>query len=492
MTSPDLLLAIDQGTSSTRAIVFDRAGAVVATAQRPLTQHYPQDGWVEHDAEEIWRATVAVCREAVAGIPPDRFAAAGITNQRETCLLWDRATGQPIHNAIVWQDRRGAEMCRTLETAGHADLVRSTTGLRLDSYFSATKIAWLLDNEPGARAQAEKGDLAFGTIDTFLLWRFTAGRIHATDATNASRTMLFDIHNQSWSAELCTLFGVPQAVLPDVQDCTADFGVMDPDILGFSLPICGIAGDQHAALVGQGCVQPGLAKATYGTGCFVLSNEGPTPPPTDNALLTTLAYRINGETTYATEGSAFNAGTAVAWLRDTLGIVHSNAKTETLARSLPDNAGVYFVPAFTGLGAPYWEPAARAALTGMTRDTGPAHLARAALEAAAYQTNDLLAASSKPPTALRVDGGMARNDWFAQFLADLLGIPVARPAVTETTAWGAAVLAGLQCGLFASLDDVGEAWQAADTFTPSISDAQREKLLLGWRRAVAQVRAGVD
>ena len=492
MTTADHLLAIDQGTSSTRAIVFDRAGTVVATAQRPLTQHYPRDGWVEHDAEEIWRATVAVCREAVAGIPPDRIAAAGITNQRETCLLWDRTTGQPIHNAIVWQDRRGAEMCRTLDAAGHADLVRSTTGLRLDSYFSATKVAWLLDHVPGARAQAERGELAFGTIDTFLLWRFTAGQHHATDATNAARTMLFDIHTQCWSDALCTLFDVPPALLPEVRDCTTDFGAMDADILGFSLPICGIAGDQHAALVGQGCVQPGLAKATYGTGCFVLTNEGPTPPPPDIALLTTLAYRIGGETTYATEGSAFNAGTAVAWLRDTLGIVHSNAETETLARSLPDNAGVYLVPAFTGLGAPYWAPAARAALTGMTRDTGPAHLARAALEAAAYQTNDLLATCGQPPTALRIDGGMARNDWFAQFLADLLGIPVARPAVTETTAWGAAVLAGLQCGLFPSLDEVGHAWQAADTFAPSIDDAQREKLLAGWHRAVAQVRAGVD
>ena len=490
MAAPDLLLAIDQGTSSTRAIVFDRAGAVVATAQRDLPQHYPQDGWVEHDPEDIWTATVAVCRDAVADLPPYRLAGAGITNQRETCLLWDRATGKPIHNAIVWQDRRGADMCDALTAAGHAATIRGATGLVLDSYFSATKLAWLLDHVPGARDQADRGALAFGTVDTYLLWRLTSGRQHATDATNAARTLLFDIHKQTWSDELCALFGVPLSVLSEVRDCVADFGVMDADILGFPLSIGGMAGDQHAALIGQGCVQPGMAKATYGTGCFVLTNEGTTPPPSDSALLTTLAYRLGAEPTYATEGSAFNAGTAIAWLRDSLGVVQTSDETEILARSLDGNGGVYFVPAFTGLGAPYWEPAARGAITGLTRDTGPAHLARAALEAAAYQTHDLISAGSTRPTVLRIDGGMANNDWFAQFLADLLNVTVERPAVTETTARGAAILAGLHAGLYTSLGDVATAWQAACRFTPSIGDDQRQALLDGWQRAFAQVRAG--
>jgi len=490
MAVADLLLAIDQGTSSTRAIVFDRDGNVAATAQRDLPQHYPQDGWVEHDPDDIWTATVAVCRDAVADISPTRLAAAGITNQRETCLLWHRDTGKPLHRAIVWQDRRGADMCDALTAAGHAGPIRAATGLVLDSYFSATKLAWLLDHVPGARAQAEAGDLAFGTIDTFLLWRLTNGRRHATDATNAARTMLFDIHQQTWSAALCDLFGVPFSVLPEVRDCAADFGIMDAEILGFPLPIGGIAGDQHAALIGQGCVQAGMAKATYGTGCFVLANDGAAPPADHGALLTTLAYRIDGTPTYATEGSAFNAGTAVAWLRDRLGIVQTSAKTETLARNLADNGGVYFVPAFTGLGPPYWEPAARGALTGLTRDTGPAHLARAALEAAAYQTHDLVAAGSTRPTVLRIDGGMANNDWFAQFLADLLDVTVERPAVTETTARGAAILAGLHVGLYTSLEDVADTWRAAARFQPSIDEGRRRALLDGWQRAVAQVRAG--
>ncbi|MDA0366851.1 MAG: glycerol kinase GlpK [Proteobacteria bacterium] len=490
MTAPDLLLAIDQGTSSTRAIVFDRAGKIVSSAQRPLVQHYPQDGWVEHDAEEIWTAAVAVCREAIGGIAPGRIAGAGITNQRETCLLWDRATGQPIHRAIVWQDRRGAPMCQTLADTGHGPAIRRATGLVLDSYFSATKLAWLLDNVPDARRRAERGDLAFGTIDTYLLWRLTGGRHHATDATNASRTMLFDIHNQCWSADLCSLFGVPMALLPTVCDCVADFGIIDASVLGFDLAIGGIAGDQHAALIGQGCTRPGLAKATYGTGCFVLTNDGVDAPSNRGALLTTIAYQLGGQVTYATEGSAFNAGTAVAWLRDNLGIVQTSGETESLASSLSDNGGVYFVPAFTGLGAPFWEPEARGAVVGLTRDTGRAHLARAALEAAAYQTHDLLAESGKRATALRIDGGMAANNWFAQFLADLLGSNVDRPAVTETTAWGAAILAGLQTGMFASLDQAAADWRAERTFAPRIDDAQRASLIAGWRRAVAQVRAG--
>lgn len=490
MPAPDLLLAIDQGTSSTRAMVFDRAGRIVSSAQQPLNQHYPQDGWVEHDAEEIWAAVVAVCREAVDGLQPSRIAGAGITNQRETCLLWDRSTGHPIHRAIVWQDRRGAAMCQTLEADGHGPMIRAATGLILDSYFSATKLAWLLDTVQGARAQAERGDLAFGTIDTYLLWRLTGGRRHATDATNASRTLLFDIHTQTWSDALCALFDVPLSILPTVCDSADDFGVIDASVLGFEMPIAGVAGDQQAALVGQGCVQPGLAKATYGTGCFVLTNDGAVAPRNHGGMLTTVAYRLGGHVTFATEGSAFNAGTAVAWLRDHLGVLQSSAETETLARSLRGNDGVYFVPAFTGLGAPYWESEARGAVVGLTRDTTRGHLARAALEAAAYQTHDLLAQADRGPTALRIDGGMAANDWFGQFLADLLGIAVERPAVTEATAWGAAVLAGVQTGLFASIDHMAREWQAARRFAPQIDDSERAERLAGWQRAVAQVRAG--
>lgn len=490
MTASNLLLAIDQGTSSTRAIVFDRDGRVVASVQRPLDQHYPRDGWVEHDAEEIWSATVAVCREAVKDVGAPRIAAAGITNQRETCLLWDRRTGQPIHRAIVWQDRRGAAMCMALEAAGHGPAIRGATGLILDSYFSATKLAWLLDNVPGACDRAERGDLAFGTIDTYLLWRLTGGHRHATDATNASRTLLFDIHTQTWSEDLCTLFGVPLSVLPTVCDSADDYGVVGTNVLGFDLPIGGVAGDQQAALIGQGCVEPGMAKATYGTGCFVLTNDGPKAPQNDGAMLTTVAYRVDGHVTFATEGSAFNAGTAVAWLRDNLGIVGSSADSEPLARGLADNGGVYFVPSFTGLGAPYWEPEARGAIIGLTRDTTRAHLARAALEAAAYQTHDLLAQSHRRPSTLRIDGGMAENNWFGQFLADLLGIAVERPAVTETTAWGAAVLAGVGAGIFPSLDHVAGNWRAAHAFTPQIDNSERARRLAGWRRAVAQVRAG--
>ena len=490
MTTPDLLLAIDQGTSSTRAIVFDRNGRIVTSAQRPLDQHYQRDGWVEHDAEEIWAATVAVCREAVEAVAADCIAGAGIANQRETCLLWDRKTGRPIHRAIVWQDRRGAALCQTLEAAGHGPAIRAATGLILDSYFSATKLAWLLDAVPGARAKAERGDLAFGTIDTYLLWRLTGGSRHATDATNASRTLLFDIHTQTWSDALCALFDVPLSVLPAVCDSADDYGVIDASILGFELPIAGVAGDQQAALVGQGCVQPGLAKATYGTGCFVLTNNGAVAPQNRGGMLTTVAYRLGGRVTFATEGSAFNAGTAVAWLRDNLGIVQSSAETETLARSLRGNAGVYFVPAFTGLGAPYWESEARGAMVGLTRDSTRAHLARAALEAAAYQTHDLLAQADRAPRTLRIDGGMAANEWFGQFLADLLGIAVERPAVTEATAWGAAVLAGVQTGLFASIDHMAREWQAARRFAPQIDDSERAERLAGWQRAVAQVRAG--
>ncbi len=489
MTRRNLLLAIDQGTSSTRAIVFDREGTAVATAQRELTQHYPAEGWVEHDAEEIWQATLGVCREALSSVGPQNVVAAGITNQRETCLLWDRETGAPLHRAIVWQDRRGAGMCDALVRGGHADRIRRKTGLVIDSYFSATKLAWLLENVPGARARADAGALAFGTIDTFLIWRLTEGAVHATDATNASRTMLFDIHAQVWDPELCSLFDVPLSLLPEVRDCAADFGTATAARLGVELPIRGVAGDQQAALVGQGCVGAGDAKATFGTGCFVLTNDGPEARAHENALLTTVAYRLAGTTTYATEGSAFNAGTAVAWLRDELGVIAHSAETEALAASLPDNGGVYFVPAFTGLGAPYWEPEARGLISGLGRDTTKAHLARAALEAAAYQTVDLLELAGTPPTSLRIDGGMAANDWFAQFLSDIAAIPVARPTVTETTARGAALLAGLGCGLYGSLRDTAATWHADRTFETSMAEDTRKTLFAGWQGAVKQVRA---
>jgi glycerol kinase len=489
MSRPDLLLAIDQGTSSTRALVFDLAGAVVAVRQRPLSQHYPREGWVEHDAEEIWSATVSVCRDAIADVDAGRIAAVGITNQRETCLLWDRRDGKPLHRAIVWQDRRGAEACRALEENGHAGLIRRTTGLVVDSYFSATKLAWLLDNVPGAREKATAGDLAFGTIDTFLLWRLTGGRVHSTDATNASRTMLFDIHAQRWNPELCDLFHVPLAVLPEVRDCVDDFGTTSRVALGLELPIRGVAGDQHAALIGQGCIAPGAAKATYGTGCFLLTNEGSAPPTNVGALLTTVAYRLSGKTTFATEGAVFNAGTAIAWLRDSLGIIADSHESEALAAGLDDNGGVYFVPAFTGLGAPYWEPRARGIVAGLGRDTTRAHLARAALEASAYQTRDLLTAAARPAEVLRIDGGMAANNWFAQFLADVLDTPVARPVVTETTARGAALLAGIGAGLYDNLEEGAATWRADRTFIPAMAARQRQALLDGWQQAIRQVRA---
>ena len=489
MTAHDLILAIDQGTSSTRALVFNRAGAVLAVAQQELRQHYPTEGWVEHDPEEIWQATVAVCREAVAGLKPDRLAAAGITNQRETFVMWDRATGRAVHNAIVWQDRRGAALCRQLEAQGHLATVKGRTGLVLDSYFSASKLAWLLDQDATFRSRAKKGDLAFGTIDSFLLWRLTGGRTHATDATNAARTMLYDIHAQRWSPELCDLFNVPIELLPEVRDCAAEYGRIEPSILGTAVPITGVAGDQQAALVGQGCIAPGAAKATYGTGCFVLTNEGPIAPQNDS-LLTTVAYRLDGKTTFATEGSVFNAGTAITWLRDGLGLIAEGRETEDLAAALANNGGVYFVPSFTGLGAPYWEPEARGLIYGLGRETTKAHIVRAALEAAAYQTEDLVRIAPTRPTTIRIDGGMAENNWFAQFLADVLDASVERPAVTETTARGAALLAGLGAGLYDSLTDAAATWRSDRRFSPNMADDHRKRLLRGWAGAVKQVRAG--
>ena len=487
------LLSIDQGTTSSRVMLFDDTGTARCTLQEELTQHYPADGWVEHDPEEIWTTTLAVARQAVdtARALDGQVVAIGIANQRETTVAWDRRTGRPVHNAIVWQDRRTAAHCDRLRAQGMEETVTARTGLLLDPYFSATKLTWILEHVEDAAALAERGELAFGTVDTFLIWRLTGGRVHATDATNASRTMLFDIHRQCWDEELTAAFGVPLACLPEVRDSAADFGVTDAALLGRAIPITGVAGDQQAAAIGQACLQPGMIKSTYGTGCFVLLNTGDTPIASRNRLLTTVAYRLAGRTSYALEGSIFVAGAAVQWLRDQLGIITSAPETEALAAGLDDNGGVYLVPAFTGLGAPHWDPAARGALFGLTRDTGVAHLARAALEAVCYQTADLLEAMASDgvrPSRLRVDGGMVGNDWLCQFLADVLRVPVERPGQTETTALGAAYLAGLQCGVFESTQMLEEKWTADTAFEPAADGRQSERLLAGWRRAVDRAR----
>ncbi len=492
MSGEARILSIDQGTTSSRAIVFDAAGKAHATAQKEFAQHYPNDGWVEHDAEEIWSTTLDVCRQASAAVGVKSIAAIGITNQRETTIIWDRGTGKPVYRAIVWQDRRTAEHCDALRAAGHEDLVARKTGLLLDPYFSATKIAWILDNVDGARAKAERGDLAFGTVDCFLLWRLTGGREHATDATNASRTMLFDIHSQSWDEELLDLFRVPRVMLPEVRDCAAHFGETQAELLGRTIPVTGIAGDQQAAAVGQACFSPGMIKSTYGTGCFVLVNTGDQAVRSRNRLLTTVCYRLDGKVTYAIEGSIFVAGAAVQWLRDGLGLIQSASETEALAGSLADNRGVYLVPAFTGLGAPHWDAHARGGLFGITRDTGVAEIVRATVESVCYQTRDLLQAVANDGatslTALRVDGGMVANNWLMQFLADIVDLRVERPVVTETTALGAAYLAGVQTGVFDSLDDVTANWRQDRSFEPGMDASERERLVAGWSKAVSRVR----
>ena len=489
MPDSPLLLAIDQGTTSSRAIVFDTAGMIRAAAQRELTQHYPGDGLVEHDPEEIWSATLAVTREAFAAAG-GAVAAIGITNQRETTVVWDRATGKPIHRAIVWQDRRTAERCRALREAGHEPMVGGKTGLLLDPYFSATKLAWILDHVDGARERAAAGELAFGTIDTFLIWRLTGGAVHATDATNASRTLLFDIHAQAWDDTLLRLFDVPREVLPEVRDSAADFGTTSVDVLGHAVPIAGVAGDQQAATVGQACFEPGMVKSTYGTGCFAVMNTGAEAVRSRHRLLTTVAWRLGGEPTFALEGSIFVAGAAVQWLRDGLGVIETAAETEALAAGLPDSGGVCLVPAFTGLGAPHWDPDARGAIFGLTRDTGPAHLARAALESVCLQTRDLMIAMAADRGAavdrLRVDGGMAGNAWLLQALADVVGVVVERPRVIETTALGAAWLAGLHAGVFRSLDEIRERWTRAAECTPRMPEQERDRLVRTWESAVAR------
>jgi glycerol kinase len=490
--SPAHVLAIDQGTTSTRAIAFDPNARAVALARRELAQHYPAPGCVEHDPEDIWRDTLACVREVLArrAVGAQRVAALGITNQRETVLVWERATGRPVHRAIVWQDRRTADECARLRALGVEELVRRKTGLLLDPYFSGTKLAWILDHVSGARARAERGELACGTIDTFLLWRLTAGRVHATDVSNASRTLLFDIHALRWDAELLRLLRVPRELLPEVRDSSEIFGTTDRALFGHPLPIAGIAGDQQAALIGQSCFRPGMAKSTYGTGCFLLLNTGAEAPLSANRMLTTCAYRIEGRTTYALEGSIFVAGAAVKWLRDGLRMISTAAETADLARSVPDSQGVYMVPAFVGLGAPHWRPEARGLICGLTLDSSVAHLARAALESVAYQTLDLTQAmrrdGASAVTALRVDGGMAANDWFCQFLADILEARVERPAELETTALGAAFLAGLATGVWKTLDSLEGSWSAAAVFAPSLTPERRERLIAGWRQAVAR------
>jgi glycerol kinase len=491
---PDYLLAIDQGTTSTRSILFDAGLTPVAVAQRELTQIYPAPGWVEHDPEEIWAITVATARDAIAtaGATPKDIAAIGITNQRETAIVWDRSSGKPIHNAIVWQDRRTAESCAALRRAGHEPAIMAKTGLVLDPYFSATKIAWILDHVDGARAAALAGRLAFGTVDSFLLWRLTDGRLHATDATNAARTLLLDIRHGTWDPELLDLFGVPGALLPEMRDSSGDFGSTMADLFGRAIPVRGVAGDQQAATVGQGCFTPGMMKATYGTGCFALLNTGPAPVASQNRLLSTIAYQLAGRRTYALEGAIFVAGATVQWLRDGLkGITHA-AECDALAATADPAEEVYLVPAFVGLGAPWWDAQARGAIFGLTRKSGVAELARAALEAVGYQTRDLAEAmradwpAANATAVLRVDGGMTASDWTMQFLADVLNAPVDRGVVRETTALDAADRAGREVGLCPDLDGFAARWRRERRFTPTMDAATRARKCAGWRDAVSR------
>lgn len=493
---PRCLLSFDQGTTSSRAILFSTEGQILATGQREFTQHFPKPGWVEHDPEEIWQSTLASTREALAasGCALSDIAAAGITNQRETTIVWERASGKPVYNAIVWQDRRTADVCQQLKADAELEpRIAAKTGLLLDPYFSATKLAWILDNVDGARERAERGELAFGTVDTFLLWRLTGGKVHATDASNASRTLLFNIHSQQWDEELLQLFRIPAALLPEVKDSAADYGRVDSSLFGAEIAIGGVAGDQQAALVGQACFRPGMAKSTYGTGCFMVMNTGSEALKSTHRLLTTVAYRINGETTYALEGSIFMAGATIQWIRDGLNLISSACETQSLAEATGYENPVYMVPAFTGLGAPYWDPQARGAIMGLTRDTGIKEIVTAGLQAVCYQTRDLLEAMALDgvePAQLRVDGGMVVNGWLVQFLADVLGIPIACPKVTETTALGAAFLAGLQVGVYQSLDDVEAFWVHDRAYQPKLEESQRQHLYEGWLNAVQRVRCG--
>lgn len=486
------ILAIDQGTTSSRAILFSQVGEVLSVEQKELELFFPHKGWVEQNPEAIWNDVLECCTQIIK-LPTKSTAlqspvAIGITNQRETTIVWDRKTGKPIYNAIVWQDRRTVEKCNSLKEQGHELTVASKTGLLLDPYFSATKIAWILDNVSGARARAESGELAFGTVDSYLLWKLTDGEVHATDVTNASRTMLYNIVDQKWDEELLTLFNIPAAVLPEVKDNITLFGSTSKSVLGVEVPIGGMAGDQQAALIGQGCFSPGMAKSTYGTGCFALMNIGQTFKQSKNRLLTTIAYRINGEMTYAIEGSIFVAGAAIQWLRDSLGLCDDAFESEAIANSVTDNNEVYFVPAFTGLGAPYWRPDAKALIMGLSRESNQAHIVRAALEAQAYQTLDLMESmeldSGYRSEILRVDGGLVANEFVCQFLADMLSVTIELPKVTETTAWGAAVLAGVHVGLFGGVKEVADTWQAEKSYYPQMPESERQRLYVGWKQAV--------
>ncbi len=490
------ILAIDQGTTSTRAIVFDGDLRITATAQEEFTQHFPSSGWVEHNPDDLWTTTLSTCRAVLdkAGIAADAITAIGITNQRETTLVWDRETGRPIHNAIVWQDRRTAPMCQKLRDTGHADQVTEQTGLLLDPYFSGTKLAWLLDNVDGARHRAEAGELIFGTVDSWLIWKLTGGTRHVTDATNAARTMLYDIRRGIWSPEMCAMLNIPMSMLPEVLDCAADFGTTEPGHLGHAIPIFGVAGDQQAATVGQACFKPGMLKSTYGTGCFALLNTGDTPVTSSNRLLTTIAYQLDGKPTYALEGSIFVAGAVVQWLRDGLKIISEARETQPLAETADAGQNVVLVPAFTGLGAPYWQPDCRGAIFGLTRNTGPAEMARAALESVGYQTRDLLEAmqadwGNSGETALRIDGGMSASDWAMQFLADILGAPVDRPEILETTAMGAAWLAGQRAGLYPDQAGFAETWALERRFDPAMAAEERDTKYAAWKRAVTAAQA---
>ncbi|MFO7806322.1 MAG: glycerol kinase GlpK [Paracoccaceae bacterium] len=490
------ILAIDQGTTSTRAMLFDTDMRLTATAQKEFPQHFPRSGWVEHDVSDLWSTTVRTCRDVIetAKIAPRDIAAIGITNQRETTVVWNRKTGEPVHRAIVWQDRRTAAICEGLRADGHDRMFSDRTGLLIDPYFSGTKVKWLLDNVAGARAAARAGDLLFGTVDSYLIWKLTGGRVHATDATNAARTLLYDIHKGRWSSTICDLLDIPQSMLPDVRDSAADYGMTDTDILGRAIPIMGVAGDQQAATIGQACFKPGMLKSTYGTGCFALMNTGDVPVTSRNRLLTTIAYQLDGKPTYALEGSIFVAGASVQWLRDGLKLIGSPAETQPLAEKAEDAQRVIMVPAFTGLGAPYWDANARAAIFGLTRSSGPAELARAALEAVGYQTRDLLEAMHRDWRApgaeaiLRVDGGMSASDWTMQFLSDIIGVPVDRPACQETTAMGAAWLAGSRAGLYPDQAGFAKMWAVDRAFQPRMPPADREARYAAWLRAVQATR----
>jgi glycerol kinase len=491
------ILAIDQGTTSSRALIFDANMQVIATAQQEFPQHFPKSGWVEHAPSDLWGTTLTTCRNAItkADLTASDIAAIGITNQRETTVVWDRATGVPLYNAIVWQDRRTAEYCRSLQDAGRDAMITAKTGLLADPYFSGTKLKWILDTIPNARARAINGEILFGTVDSFLIWKLTGGEAHVTDATNAARTMLYDIHKGAWSKTICDLFDIPMAMLPEVKDCAADFGTTDPDLFGAALPILGVAGDQQAATIGQACFEPGMLKSTYGTGCFALLNTGDKPVASKSRLLTTIAYQLDGKPTYALEGSIFVAGAVVQWLRDAAGMITDAKDTQALAEQADPEQEVIIVPAFTGLGAPYWNPDCRGAMFGLTRNSGPAELARAALESVGFQTRDLLEAmhadwqgADTDPT-LRVDGGMSANDWAMQFLSDIIDAPVDRPTVLETTAMGAAWLAGQRAGLYPDMAGFAKNWAIDCTFVPAMKSDKRDARYAAWKRAVTATLA---